>query len=166
MELEPVGFVRYREELMISTLDMSFGTNTITFKTTHSDSFRKETTKVRIFILQINNKITNVIKTSEERKIRYVMSLLRKITIKWTIIHTDQYEKTTFSTYQEFKKTFLKRFTNSNLTKTTIKKLLNIRQKKLLIQEYVIRILNLVNKTRLKDQIVRTLIFRRLYYKN
>ena len=47
-----------------------------------------------------------------------------------------------------------------------IKKLLNIKQEKLLIQEYVIRTLNLVNKTDLKDQTVRVLIFKELYYKN
>ena len=47
-----------------------------------------------------------------------------------------------------------------------MKKLLNIRQEKLSIQEYVTRILNLINKTDLKDQVVRTLIFKRLYYKN
>ena len=45
-----------------------------------------------------------------------------------------------------------------------IKKLLNIRQEKLLIQKYVTRVLNLINKTRLKNQTTRTLIFRRLYY--
>ena len=47
-----------------------------------------------------------------------------------------------------------------------MKKLLNIRQEKLLIQKYVTKILNFVNKTNLKDQIVRTLIFKGLYYKN
>ena len=47
-----------------------------------------------------------------------------------------------------------------------MKKLLNIKQEKLSIQEYVTRILNLVNKTGLRDQVVRTLIFRELYYKN
>ena len=93
----------------------------------------------------------NVIKTFEKRKIYYVMSLLREMTTKWTTTYTDQYEKTTFNTYQEFKRIFLKRFTNSNLTKMTIKKLLNIRQEKLLIQEYIIRILNLVNKIDLKN---------------
>ena len=45
----------------------------------------------------------------------------------------------------------MKRFTDLNLTKIVIKKLLNIRQRKLSIQEYVIRALNLVNKTGLRD---------------
>ena len=151
MELEFIRFTRNREKLMINIIDMSFNTNVITLKTTHSNSFREETTKTRIFILQINNKITNVAKTSEKRKIRYIMLLLKKITTEWITIHTNQYEKTTFSTYQEFKKAFLKRFTNSNSTETIIEKLLNIRQEKLLIQKYVTRTLNLTNKTDLKD---------------
>ena len=65
---------------MTNIIDMSFSTNVITLKTTHSDSFRKETTKTRIFILQVDNKIINVVETFEKRKIRYVMSLLRKVT--------------------------------------------------------------------------------------
>ena len=47
-----------------------------------------------------------------------------------------------------------------------MKKLLNIRQEKLLIQEYTTRVLNLVNKINLRDQIAKTLIFKELYYKN
>ena len=47
-----------------------------------------------------------------------------------------------------------------------MKKLLNIKQEKLSIQEHVIRVLNLTNKTGLRDQTVRTLIFKELYYKN
>ena len=62
--------------------DIFIDTNTIILKTTHSNSFRKETTKTRIFILQVDNKITNVTRTFKERKIYYVMSLLRKITTK------------------------------------------------------------------------------------
>ena len=58
---------------------MSVDTNVITFKMIHSNSFRRETIKIRIFILQINNKITNTTRTLKKRKIRYVMSLLREI---------------------------------------------------------------------------------------
>ena len=129
---------------------MSIDTNTITLKTVHLDSFRRETTKTRIFILQVDNKITDVVKTFKERKIRYIMSLLRKMTTKQTTTYIDQYRETTFSTYQEFKRTFLERFTNPNLIKMTIKKLLNIRQEKLLIQKYVTKTLSLTNKTRRK----------------
>ena len=78
----------------------------------------------------------------------------------------DQYGETTFDTYQEFNKAFLKRFTDSNSTGTVMEKLLNIKQEKLSIQEYVTRVLNLTNKTDLEDQVVKVLIFRRLYYKN
>ena len=67
---------------MTNTINMSFDTNVIILKTIHSNSFREETIKTRIFILQVDNKITNVARTFEKRKIRYVMSLLREITTK------------------------------------------------------------------------------------
>ena len=82
MELESIGPTRHKKKFMTSTLDMSFSTNAITLKTTHSDPFKEETTKTRIFILQVNNKITNVVKTFKKRKIRYTMSLLREVTTK------------------------------------------------------------------------------------
>ena len=82
MELELIGLIENKKKLITNITDMSVDTNVITLKTVHPDSFRKETTKTRIFILQIDNKITNVVRTFEERKIRYVMSLLRKITTK------------------------------------------------------------------------------------
>ena len=59
---------------------MSIDTNVITLKTIHSNLFKKETTKTRIFILQVNNKIIDVTKTFEKRKIRYVILLLREMT--------------------------------------------------------------------------------------
>ena len=61
---------------------MFINTNAIILKTTHPDSFKEETIKVKIFILQIDNKITDVTKTFKEKKIRYVMSLLKKLTMK------------------------------------------------------------------------------------
>ena len=67
---------------MTNTTSMSINTNVITLKTVYSDSFREETIKIRIFILQVDNKIIDVIETSKERKIHYVMSLLRKVTTK------------------------------------------------------------------------------------
>ena len=82
MESETVGFTRNKREPITSIVDMSTHTNVITLKTIHSDSFKKETIKTRIFILQIDNKITNVIKTFEKKKIRYIMSLLREITVE------------------------------------------------------------------------------------
>ena len=82
VELELIRSTRNRGELMTNTIGMSSDTNVITLKTTHSDSFRGGTTKTRIFILQVDNKITDIVKTSEERKIRYIMLLLRKVTIE------------------------------------------------------------------------------------
>ena len=67
---------------MTSIVDMSINTNAIILKTIHPNSFKKETIKTRIFILQVDNKIMNVTKTFKKRKIRYVMSLLRKVTTK------------------------------------------------------------------------------------
>ena len=67
---------------MTNTADMSVSTNAIIFKVVHPNSFRKGTIKIRIFILQIDNKITDTTGTFEERKIRYVMSLLKKMTTK------------------------------------------------------------------------------------
>ena len=51
VESETVELTEIRQELMISIADMSINTNTITLKTVHSNSFRKETIKTRIFIL-------------------------------------------------------------------------------------------------------------------
>ena len=67
---------------MTNVIDMSIDTNVITFKIIHSNLFKEETTKTRIFILQVDNKIVDIVETFEEKKIRYIMSLLRKITIK------------------------------------------------------------------------------------
>ena len=65
---------------MTNIIDMFIDTNVITLKTIHPNSFKRKMIKIRIFILQVNNKITNVIKTFKERKIRYTMSLLKEIT--------------------------------------------------------------------------------------
>ena len=51
---------------MTSIDDMAIDTNVITLKITHSNPFRKETTKTRIFILQVDNKITNIISCDPE----------------------------------------------------------------------------------------------------
>ena len=80
MESESTRFIGNRKEFMISIADMFTSTNVITLKMTHSDSFRGGTIKTRIFILQIDNKIIDVTRTFKEKKIRYVMSLLREVT--------------------------------------------------------------------------------------
>ena len=61
---------------------MSTSTNAIILKTTHSDSFREETIKIRIFILQVDNKITDIIETFKKKKICYIMLLLKKVTVE------------------------------------------------------------------------------------
>ena len=67
---------------MTNIINIFIDTNIITFKIVHSNSFKRETTKTKIFILQVNNKITNVTKTFKEKKIRYIMSLLKEMTTK------------------------------------------------------------------------------------
>ena len=82
VESELTEPVKNRRRFITSIIDMFISTNVITLKIIHSNSFRKETIKTRIFILQIDNKITNTTGTFEERKIRYTMSLLREMTTK------------------------------------------------------------------------------------
>ena len=82
IESELIRSIRNTEKSITSIVDMFINTNVITLKIIHLDSFKRETIKIRIFILQIDNKITNVIKTFKKRKIRYVMFLLRKMTIE------------------------------------------------------------------------------------
>ena len=79
MKLEPIRPTRNRKELMTSIIGISINTNAITLKTVHPNPFKEETTKTRIFILQVDNKIADAARTSKERKIRYVMLLLREI---------------------------------------------------------------------------------------
>ena len=71
---------RDKRKPIISIAGMSVSTQAITLKTTHLDLFRREAVKTRIFILQIDNKIADAIETLKKRKIRYMMSLLRKVT--------------------------------------------------------------------------------------
>ena len=47
-------------------------------KAVHSEPFSSRSVKAKIFILQVDNKITDAAEASEERKIRYKMSLLRR----------------------------------------------------------------------------------------
>ena len=54
-----------------------FGTEANMLKATHFEPFSGESMRAKIFILQTDNKIADVAEATEERKIRYVMSLLR-----------------------------------------------------------------------------------------
>ena len=82
IKLEFIELTRNRKKFMINIIDIFIITNVITLKIVYSNSFKRKMTKTRIFILQVDNKITNVVKTFEERKIRYVMFLLREVTTK------------------------------------------------------------------------------------
>ena len=82
MESESIKLTRNKKEFMTSIVDMFISTNVITLKTIHLDLFRRGTIKTKIFILQIDNKITDTTETFKKRKIRYTMSLLRKVTTK------------------------------------------------------------------------------------
>ena len=75
-------------------------------------------------------------------------------------------DKDMFQTYINFKAQFLQRFTDLNPSETAVKRLINIKQRKQLIQKYYIKILNLAKQTNLENQAAKALIFRRFYLKD
>ena len=77
--------------------------------------------------------------------IRYVISLLRETVTKWSVINTNELRRITFRIYKKFKTTFLKRFTNLNSLRTIVKKLLNLKQERMKIQEFVIKVVTLIH---------------------
>ena len=58
------------------TEGLFYETETSMLKTVHFELFSGELMRVKIFILQVNNKIADAAGASEERKICYEMSLL------------------------------------------------------------------------------------------
>ena len=74
--------------------------------------------------------------------------------------------KDTFQTYINFKAQFLQRFTDSNPFRTTVERLMNMKQEKQLIQEYCIKTLNLARQANLGDQAAKALIFRDFHSKD
>ena len=60
-----------------TTAELMYGIKASMLKIVHSEPFSSKLMKVRIFILQMNNRITDAVEASEERKIRYDISLLR-----------------------------------------------------------------------------------------
>lgn len=112
---------------------------------------------------QVNNKIVDAEIVINNRKICYAILLLKEIAIEWTLIHVNDKRKTTFQIYRDFRKSFLKRFIDSNSSETAMKKLMNLRRKKMKGQKFVTKIMNLVYQAELKDQTIKILIFRRLY---
>ena len=55
-----------------------------------------------------------------------------------TFVHKE--EETTFKIYKEFKQKFLKHFINFNLMSNIIEKLMNLRQRKILILKYCTKV--------------------------
>ena len=145
---------------------VQYGAETITLKTTHSDPFSGGTVKTKVFLQQVDNKIEDATGASDERMIRYVTSLLRGTATEWSVTNTDESGRITFRTYEEFRTTFLERFTNSNSLETTVERLLNLRQERMEIQKFATKVVTLVHRTMLKDQTTKVLVFRDLYLKN
>lgn len=114
-------------------------------KAAHPDLFSGGTQKARIFIQQVDNKIADAAGAIHNRKIQYTVSLLRGLAAEWALNHTDNEGNTTFQIYKEFRKAFLRRFTDLNPTGTAIEKMLNLKQGRMGIQEYTMKVLNLVH---------------------
>ena len=62
--------------MVSATEGFAYETEASMLKTAHFKSFSGKLMRVRIFILQIDNKIADVAEASEKRKIQYEMSLL------------------------------------------------------------------------------------------
>ena len=56
---------------------LAFSTGASMLKAAHSEPFSSGSMKTRIFVLQLINKIVDAAEATEDRKIRYKMSLLR-----------------------------------------------------------------------------------------
>ena len=98
--------------------------------------------------------------------IRYVILLLRGTTAEWSMTNTNESRRITFRTYEKFKTTFLERFTNSNSSGTTVERLLNLRQERMRIQEFTIKMVTLTHRAMLRNQVTKTLVFRSLHLKD
>ena len=61
----------------LTTAGLVYSTEANVLKVAHSEPFSDESMKVRIFVLQMDNKIADAAEALKERKIRYKMSLLR-----------------------------------------------------------------------------------------
>ena len=76
-------------------------------KAVHLKSFSSKSIKMKIFILQVDNKIADTAEVTEEKKIKYRMSLLKSSAVKWAANYVMNTEEDTFQTYINFKVQFL-----------------------------------------------------------
>ena len=66
------------------------GTDSIMLKAAHLDPFYGGNLKPKIFLQQVDNKIADTVGASEERRIRYMISLLRGPAAEWAAIYMDE----------------------------------------------------------------------------
>ena len=78
------------------TAGLAYGTGASMLKTVHLEPFSGGLMKAKIFILQVNNKIADAAEASEERKIRYKILLLRRLTAEWTANYIMNMREDTF----------------------------------------------------------------------
>ena len=71
-------------------------TDSITLKAAHPDPFYGGNLKAKIFLQQVDNKIANAAGASEGRRIRYMISLLRRPAAEWAATYMDNKGYTTF----------------------------------------------------------------------
>ena len=90
------------------TIGLTYSMGASVLKAAHPEPFSDESVKTKIFILQVNNKITDTAEASEGRKIRYDISLLREPAVKWTVNYIINTEENIFQIYVNFKVQFLK----------------------------------------------------------
>ena len=128
-------------------------------KAAHPDPFNSGSLKAKMFIIQVDNKITDAAGASDGWKICYAMSLLRGPALKWMITFVNNNGEITFDTYLQFKQRFLRRFTDPNSVGCAIERLMNLRQEKTSILKYCIKVMNLIGLANLRDQAAKAHFF-------
>ena len=84
------------------------GTDSITLKAARPDPFYGGNLKAKIFLQQVDNKITDAAGASEGRRIRYMISLLRGSAAEWAATYINNKGYTTFTKYGDLRRNFLK----------------------------------------------------------
>ena len=75
------------------------GTDSITLKAAHPDSFYRGNLKAKIFLQQVDNKIANAAGASERQRIRYMIFFLGGSAAEWAATYMDNKRYTTFTKY-------------------------------------------------------------------